>query len=89
MSSNLNDYLRIENWYSTTYEMKQAAAIRPNRIDVPLMAALRDGLPSSAVLGIGLDRLLMIAFGTRDISDVRSFPYTSIFNKTEAQPCYP
>lgn len=72
MSSNLTEFCKIHSWYTDTFECKQRSAIRPNKIDAPLMAALRSGLPASAVLGIGIDRLMMIAMKCSDIANVRS-----------------
>lgn len=79
MSACLTDVEQVESWYLSTREAKQIAGIRSNDIDEPLLNILRQGLPSSAVLGIGIDRLLMIALAVSDIADVRSFPYGQLF----------
>ena len=39
-----------------------------------LLAALEHGLPDCAGVALGLDRLLMVATGTRNIADVLAFP---------------
>jgi len=43
-------------------------------IDGHLLAALEHGLPDCAGVALGLDRLLMVASGTRNIADVLAFP---------------
>jgi lysyl-tRNA synthetase class 2 len=43
-------------------------------IDGRLLAALGHGLPACAGVALGLDRLLMLALGTRDIAEVVAFP---------------
>ncbi len=44
-------------------------------MDETLLAALTEGLPDCAGIAIGLDRLLMIALGERDIGAVLAFPF--------------
>jgi lysyl-tRNA synthetase class 2 len=43
-------------------------------IDGRLLAAIGHGLPDCAGVALGVDRLLMIAAGTRNIADVLAFP---------------
>ena len=43
-------------------------------IDERLIAGLEHGLPNCAGVAIGVDRLIMLAFGSRNISDVLAFP---------------
>jgi lysyl-tRNA synthetase class 2 len=43
-------------------------------VDKRLLAALEHGLPDCAGVALGFDRLVMLASGIRDISDVISFP---------------
>jgi len=42
--------------------------------DERLLAALAAGLPDCAGVALGVDRLVMLAIGSRDIADVIAFP---------------
>jgi lysyl-tRNA synthetase class 2 len=43
-------------------------------VDERLLAALAAGLPDCAGVALGVDRLVMLRIGTRDIADVIAFP---------------
>ena len=43
-------------------------------VDEAVLAALEYGLPDCSGVALGLDRLLMLKMGTRDIADVLAFP---------------
>ena len=43
-------------------------------IDGRLLAAIDHGLPDCAGVALGVDRLIMLASGTRNIADVLAFP---------------
>ena len=45
----------------------------PNHLDSPLLEAVQRGLLPSAVVGLGIERLLMIICNSHDISEVRPF----------------
>ena len=45
-------------------------------VDEHLLAALEAGFPACAGVAIGIDRLLMLALGQRDISSVLAFPFS-------------
>jgi len=53
---------------------RRAARLPVVPIDERLLAALEHGLPDCAGVALGIDRLLMLAAGTREISDVLAFP---------------
>ncbi|MGO1461382.1 MAG: EF-P lysine aminoacylase EpmA [Marinobacter sp.] len=44
-------------------------------VDEAFLAAIEHGLPDCAGVALGLDRLLMLKTGTRDIADVLAFPW--------------
>lgn len=79
MSSNLTDTEALKAWYGTTMQIKNTAGISPNKLDIPLLEAFSRGLPPSAVFGIGIDRLLMVSLGVRDIQKVKPFNYGTLF----------
>jgi lysyl-tRNA synthetase class 2 len=43
-------------------------------VDERLLAALAAGLPDCAGVALGVDRLVMLKIGSRDIADVIAFP---------------
>jgi lysyl-tRNA synthetase class 2 len=53
---------------------RRAAGLPEVPIDERLLAAMEHGLPDCAGVALGIDRLLMVAAGTREISDVLAFP---------------
>jgi lysyl-tRNA synthetase class 2 len=60
------------------FESDNCARRRAGRPEMPvdeaLLAAMDAGVPDCAGVALGLDRLLMLKLGTRDIADVIAFP---------------
>jgi len=54
--------------------LRKAAGKPEMEVDEAFLAAIEHGLPDCAGVALGLDRLLMLKTGTRDISDVLAFP---------------
>lgn len=54
---------------------RQAEGLPVRPTDSLLVAALQNGLPECAGVAIGLDRLVMLALGTGNISDVIALPF--------------
>ncbi|TMX45424.1 elongation factor P--(R)-beta-lysine ligase [Vibrio sp. Hep-1b-8] len=49
--------------------------LNPQPIDYHLIAALKSGLPECAGVALGIDRLIMLAFGCDHIDQVTAFPF--------------
>ncbi|MGO2135018.1 EF-P lysine aminoacylase EpmA [Marinobacter sp.] len=54
--------------------LRNAAGKPEMDVDEAFLAAIEQGLPDCAGVALGLDRLLMLKMGTRDIADVLAFP---------------
>lgn len=55
--------------------IRAAAGLRPLPSDSRLLAAMDAGLPSSSGNALGVDRLIMLALGATQLSDVIAFPF--------------
>jgi lysyl-tRNA synthetase class 2 len=60
--------------FESDLEARRSRGLPEVPIDERLLAALEHGLLDCAGVALGVDRLLMVAAGTRDLSDVLSFP---------------
>ncbi|RBW48377.1 EF-P lysine aminoacylase EpmA [Marinobacter sp. F3R11] len=60
--------------FAADNRLRKAAGKPEMAIDEAFLAAIEQGLPDCAGVALGLDRLLMIKTGTRDIADVLAFP---------------
>ena len=70
----LNDPAEQRRRFTADNTARRAADLPEVPIDERLLAAIEHGLPDCAGVALGIDRLLMVAAGTRDISDVLTFP---------------
>jgi lysyl-tRNA synthetase class 2 len=70
----LNDPAEQRRRFTADNTARRAAGLPEVPIDERLLAAIEHGLPDCAGVALGIDRLLMVAAGTRDISDVLTFP---------------
>ena len=69
----LTDAQEQRQRFETDSRARQAAGLDPMPIDAYFLAALESGLPACAGVALGFDRLVMLATGTKSISDVLAF----------------
>lgn len=62
------------NRFEADNRLRKAAGKPEMGVDEAFLTALEQGLPDCAGVALGLDRLLMLKIGTRDIADVLAFP---------------
>jgi len=60
--------------FETDIKMRERQGLPTVPIDERLLAALEHGLPDCSGVALGVDRLIMLAAGTRNIADVLTFP---------------
>lgn len=70
----LTDPAEQQSRFEADNRARQDAGRAPMPIDQALLAALASGLPDCAGVALGLDRLLMLKLGARDIAEVLAFP---------------
>lgn len=76
MSSHLNDLQQLKKWHvDTLNEKEKLFSDNYAQIDNDLFDFLENGLPDSAIIGIGIDRLLMMATNVKDIKEIVLFPF--------------
>jgi lysyl-tRNA synthetase class II len=71
MSTNLTDSQALRQWHENGVQLKTKLGITTNDMDHDLLAALDGNLPPSAVLGIGVERMLQAALNLPDIRVLR------------------
>jgi len=60
--------------FEADIKMRERQGLPTVPIDERLLAALEHGLPDCSGVALGVDRLIMLAAGTRNIADVLTFP---------------
>jgi elongation factor P--(R)-beta-lysine ligase len=71
----LTDPVDQEARFAADLELRRQHAAEPVPVDARLLAALRHGLPETAGVALGFDRLVMCATGARHIEDVIAIPF--------------
>lgn len=71
MSSNLSDGRALRRWHERGVQLKADLGVTTNHLDDELLTALDGHLPPSAVLGIGVERMLQTALNLPDICMLR------------------
>lgn len=60
--------------FETDNQLRETSGRKPQPVDYRLLQALEADMPEAAGVAIGIDRVLMIKLGTKDIRDVILFP---------------
>lgn len=74
MSSNLTDAAALRSWHVAGTRLKKDLKIASTELDDDLLSELDGRLPESAVLGIGVERILQLVLGLTDIRALRHDP---------------
>jgi lysyl-tRNA synthetase class 2 len=70
----LTDPVEQRRRFTADLDARRSGGLPEVPIDNHLLAALEHGLPACAGVALGIDRLVMVAAGSRDISEVLAFP---------------
>jgi lysyl-tRNA synthetase class 2 len=71
----LADRVEQQRRFEADIAKRQAQGLPPVAMDQHLLAALEAGLPDCAGVALGIDRLIMVSAGQREINQVLSFPF--------------
>jgi lysyl-tRNA synthetase class 2 len=71
----LSDPAEQQKRFSADQALRRARGMPEFPVDTRLLAALEHGMPASAGVALGVDRLLMLQSGARDITAVLNFPH--------------
>jgi len=71
----LADALEQRQRFDIELERRSDGGLETVRMDENLLSALHAGLPNCAGVALGLDRLLMLANGSKCVQDVMAFPF--------------
>ncbi len=71
----LSDAAEQQKRFNADQALRRQRGLPEYPADQRLLAALRHGLPACAGVALGVDRLLMLQTGARNIGDVLSFPH--------------
>lgn len=71
----LTDPVEQRRRFEADNRVRRAAGLPEMELDEAFLAALEQGLPECAGVALGLDRLLMLRLGSRDIREVLAFPF--------------
>lgn len=72
----LADAAEQQKRFSADQALRRTRGLPEFPVDTRLLAALQHGMPACAGVALGVDRLLMLQCGARDISAVLNFPHS-------------
>ncbi|MCZ6657796.1 MAG: hypothetical protein O7C67_10905 [Gammaproteobacteria bacterium] len=70
----LTDPDELEDRFNRDNAIRDSLGVQPVASDERLLAAMRHGLPDCAGVALGVDRLVMLALGASNLSEVMPFP---------------
>ena len=70
----LTDPDELEGRFDRDNAIRDSLGVQPIASDERLLAAMRHGLPDCAGVALGVDRLVMLALGATNLSEVMPFP---------------